>query len=223
MTFNRMIGFKDRCVGETCVILGNGPSLKLDDIRKLDQKYKTLGSNKIYRLPYTPDYYAIADQEMTQACLPLPEWFNPRAMFIRAEAGVGFPIYPITAAGFSRNIDNFVILGGTVTYVLLQIAYYMGFHTVLLLGVDHYYPNAGSGKPGSMFKAGDTDPDHFQCLDGKPYFDEGKTFNRPELERVSDYFKWAYEFFQAEGRRIINLTPGTHLEVIPKDRIENWT
>jgi hypothetical protein len=213
--------FKDLHKGETAVILGNGPSLKLDDILRLP--YVTFGSNQIYRLPYQPDYYSIVDKEMLDACLPLPSSFLP-TMFLRAEACVKFnhPIYPIVAGGFSRNIDNFVILGGTVTYVLFQLAYYMGFTTLLLLGVDHNYPKAGTIQPGQPFEAGEKDPDHFVCADGKPYFLTGKTYNAPELERTTQYYQWANEFFKQEGRRIINLTPDTKLDVIEKMSIDEW-
>jgi hypothetical protein len=81
-------------------------------------------------------------------------------MFLRAEAQAkgNNPIYPIVAGGFSKNIDNFVVLGGTVTYVLFQLAYYMGFTTLLLLGVDHNYPVAGTFPGGQPFVAGKKDP-----------------------------------------------------------------
>lgn len=214
--------FKDIHKGQAAVIIGNGPSLKLSDIERLS--YPTFGSNQIYRLPFQPDYYSIVDKEMLDACLPLPLDFHP-TMFLRAEARVleNNPIYPIVAGGFSKNIDNFVVMGGTVTYVLFQLAYYMGFTTLLLLGIDHNYPKAGTVKPGDFFVAGGIDPDHFQCNDGEPYFKEGKQYNAPELERVTQYYKWADEFFKLEGRRILNLTPDTKLDVIEKDRIENWT
>src|SRR3990172_428492 len=133
--------FRNTRLGDTCVILGNGPSLNVRDLDLL--KYETFGSNKIYRLPFTPTYYAIIDEDMMKTCLPLPPSFKPKESFIRAEAGVDNPIYPIVAAGFSLDPANFVVMGGTVTYALLQLAYYMGFATCLLLGVDHKYPKAG--------------------------------------------------------------------------------
>lgn len=213
--------FSNIHMGETAVVIGNGPSLTLEQINKL--KYPTFGSNQIYRLPYQPNYYSIADKEMMDNCLPLPRWFKP-TMFLRAEARVdgNNPIYPITAAGFARNIDNFVILGGTVTYPLIQLAYYMGFTTLLLLGIDHTYPKAGTVKPGQAFVAGEKDPDHFQPSDGGPYFEAGKCYNAPELERTTITYGWAKEFFELEGRRIINLTPNTQLDVFEKMSIDQW-
>jgi len=215
--------FKDSRAGQTCIVIGNGPSLTNTPV-KLLEKYESFGSNKIFRLPFTPTYYSIVDKEMVDACLPLPEGFNP-VKFIRA--GNYFiegnnPIYPIVAGGFSKGIDGFVILGGTVTYVLLQLAYYMGFTTVLLVGVDHNYPQAERYKPGERFVAGQYDVDHFVCADGKPYFDAGKTFNAPELERVDQYYRLAAEFFRLQGRRIVNLTPRSKTDAFEKADVKEW-
>jgi len=204
--------------GETCVIVGNGPSLNKTP---LNTKYVTFGSNKIYRLPFTPTYYCLIDEEMMKSCLPLPKDFTPNEMFIRAEAGVGNPIYPIVANGFSLDITNFVVMGGTVTFVMLQIAFYMGFDTMLLVGVDHYYPKTQRMAGHRIVGDGD-DPDHFACADGKPYFDKDVTYNAPEIEGTTRSYAIAQELFSKAGRKIYNLTPGTKLDVFEKDKLENW-
>jgi len=211
--------FKEIHRGQTCVIIGNGPSLNDTELNRLH--FPTFGSNQIYRLPFTPTYYSIVDEEMMKACLPLPEEFKPKEMFIRAEAGVGNPIYPIVVRGFSVSIDNFVVIGGTVSYVLLQLAFYMRFHTMLLVGMDHHYPK--SSKYGRVrFTAKGNDPDHFKTVDGKPYFEEGKVYNPPELEGVEMYYLIAKDLFQQQGCRVLNLTPGSKLNVFDKDKLENW-
>jgi len=216
---NRLQRFKDVHKDEVAVIIGNGPSLDTTPLEALKRKYLTFGSNMIYRKPFQPEYYCIIDEEMMQACLPLPYEFRA-TKFIRAEAGIGEPIYPIVANGFSTDISNFIVMGGTVTYALLQIAFYMGIGTVLLVGVDHHYPQTGKLK--GQFKATDQDPDHFQPADGKPYFLRARTFNAPELEGTRKNYMIAEELFRKAGRRIVNLTPGTKLDVFEKDSLENW-
>ena len=208
--------------GETAVIVGNGPSLRAKDLEALS-RHKTFGSNMIYRFPFTPTYYSVVDKEMLDSCLPLPWGFRP-TMFLRAEAMVegNNPIYPIVAGGFSKNIDNFVVLGGTVTYVLFQLAYYMGFTTLLLLGVDHNYPAVGSLPPGQQFVAGKKDPDHFPCNDMRPYFRAGETYNAPELERAEQYYKLASAFFRENGIVVINLTQGSRLDMFEKGLVKDW-
>lgn len=208
--------------GETCVIIGNGPSLTIGQINCLSG-YTTFGSNNIYRLPFTPDYYVVVDKEMMWSILPLPKDFIPKEMFVRAEARIegNNPLYPIVVNGFSVDIDNFVVMGGTVTYVIMQIAFYMGFKTMLLIGVDHHYKKTGGYKRLRFVAKGD-DPDHFKPADGKPYFLAGKTYNPPELEGSTMYYGIAKQLFDQAGVRCVNLTPGSHLEVFKKDNLENW-
>lgn len=209
--------FKDIHRGETAVIIGNGPSLNMTPP---NHKYITFGSNKIFRYPFTPTYYCMVDEAMMETC-PLPEDFKPKEMFIRAEAGIGNPIYPVVANGFSTDITNFVVMGGTVTYAMMQIAFYMGIRNILLIGVDHHYPKTNQFAGHQIIAAGD-DPDHFRTSDGKPYFDEGKIFNAPELEGTTKSYAAAQELFSKAGGKIINLTPGTKLNVFEKGKFERY-
>lgn len=208
--------------GETCIIIGNGPSLNGVPKELLD-KYITFGSNKIYTLPYTPDYYCIIDKDMLANCLPTIKagWRPKRQMFLRAECGIedNYPIYPIVINGFGLDINNFVVMGGTVTFAMLQIAFWMGFETVLLVGVDHYYPKSFTGHP-ELFVANGKDPDHFVCEDGQPYFTTGEKYNRPEDTTAA--YMVADEVFRKTGKKIINLTPGTKLDVFEKGVYSNW-
>jgi hypothetical protein len=217
---NALRRFKDIHKGEACVIIGNGPSLDVTPLEKF--KYITFGSNMIFRKPFFPDYYCIIDEEMMDACLPLPD-MNGTTKFLRAEAQEpdNNPIYPIVVNGFSLDIANFIVMGGTVTYALLQIAFYMGFDTFLLVGVDHRYPKSADFERHKFIASGD-DPDHFKCADGKPYFEEGKEFNPPELEGTARNYAIANELFQKAGKIIVNLTPNTALNIFEKGDIKNW-
>jgi hypothetical protein len=99
----------------------------------------------------------------------------------------------------------------------------MGFTTVLLVGVDHKYPKAAtSGRPGSKFIATGDDPDHFKMADGSAYFAPGRIYNRPELSATERYYGLARATFEQAGRKIINLTPGTALNVFEKQEIAKW-
>jgi len=213
--------FKDIHKGETCVIIGNGPSLDDTPLDKFAEKYRTFGSNMIFRKPFIPDYYSIIDEVMLEACLPLPAMTSTKFMRAEARDRDNNPIYPIVAHGFGLDISNFVVMGGTVTYALLQIAFYMGFDTFLLVGVDHRYPKT-SKLSGHVFIAGDYDPDHFMPADGRPYFETGKQFNAPELDGTKLYYGMARELFDKAGKTILNLTPNSALDVFEKDSFDNW-
>jgi hypothetical protein len=219
----RTARFKNALAGETVVVIGNGPSLNRVPLDLVSSQFATFGSNSIYRFPFSPTYYSFVDEEMLDH-LPFPEAFKPKEIFLRAEACVpnNNPIYPIVSAGFSLNINNFIIRGGSATYVLLQIALYMGVKTVLLVGVDHYYPVAGQGKPSYYFKAGKDDPDHFVCGDGKPYFVEGHKYTHPALEAVTEYYKVARSAYESKGSQIINCTEASKLDVFERGNINQW-
>jgi len=209
--------------GETCVIIGNGPSLNQTPLDKLGEKYITFGSNRIFEYPFTPTYYSIVDKLMLKACLPLPQDFNP-IMFLRAEACVenNNPIYPIVVNGFSPDPSNFVVIGGTVTYVLLQLAFFMDFKNVLLVGVDHNYPKTGRLEEGIYFVAGEQDPDHFATSSGKPYFETGKEYSAPSLTGTTQSYEVAQHFYSEFNKKIINLTPNTKLDVFEKGSFAEW-
>jgi hypothetical protein len=142
-------------------------------------------------------------------------------MFLRAEACVedNYPIYPVVLSAFSTDISNCVATGGTATYILLQIANYMGFKKILLVGVDHHYPKTDIGGHGFFVAEGD-DPDHFVCEDGKPYHTPGETCMRPE--DTTGCYKWAKEFLPDLGVEVINLTEGSKLDVFEKGNIKEY-
>lgn len=209
---------------ETCVVIGNGPSLDDTPLKELGEKYITFGSNKIYQYPFKPNYYFCVDADMLHDCVP---WlkkneYYPDAIFLPKY--VPFPgrigLNVVIEGGFSLNVPKKIHIGGTVTFVALQMAYYMGFDTVLLVGCDHKYPKTGyDGKPGSKFIASGDDPDHF----GDNYFEPGKMYNRPELDAVAKYtYPTARKAFENKGGKVINITTDTALDVFEKDKVANW-
>ncbi|MCI0892682.1 MAG: hypothetical protein J4N65_09025, partial [Chloroflexi bacterium] len=103
-----------------------------------------------------------------------------------------------------------VFEGGTVTYVALQAAYWMGFQEVILVGVDHRYSTAGPAN--AMVVSQSDDPDHFD----PEYFGRGFRWQLPDLEASERSYRLARAAFEADGRRIVDATVGGQLEVFPK-------
>ena len=223
--------FKNRYRGETCVVIGNGPSLDDTPLADLAAQYKTFGANKIYdsakHPDFIPDFWTCVDTDMLHDCLPYvlahPE-FTP-AKFVPRE--FAFPSANILNVTVGRPISpdaaEYVALGGTVTVVNLQLAYYMGFTTALLVGVDHRYPKRGSdGAPGTKFIGDGDDPGHFASKTGA-YFTKGKIYNRPELDATATVsYPAVRKLYEAAGRKIVNLTPNTALDVFVKDNWNKW-
>jgi len=219
--------FWNKYTGETCVVIGNGPSLEQTPLDKLGEKYLMFGANKIYGRGFVPNFWTCVDQDMLHDCIPwmLSHEYNaykfvPRNIPLPGASQLNVVI----ESDFSLDASEKVVIGGTVTYVNLQLAYYMGFTTVLLVGVDHTYPKTGkNGKPGSKFIAQGDDPDHFKMQDGSPYFEPGKLYNRPELDAVAKYtYPMAAMAYEKAGRKIINLTPESALSVFEKQGFDKW-
>ncbi len=215
--------FKDIHVGEVGLIIGNGPSLK-DCPRELLDEYITFGSNKIFLLDgFTPNYYTIIDEHMLHNCAPyLNGNYKPDAMFIRRPYPIKgcYQINTIVHPGWSNNINKAVVMGGTVTYASLQIAFYMGIRTAILVGVDHDYSGGLAGAPGgAIFQADlDVDPDHFH----PEYFKVGDFYAAPELDGSERYYGIARMVFEREEGRVVNLTPDTKEEAFEKGIYDDW-
>lgn len=219
--------FKDTHKGETCVIVGNGPSLDSTPLEALAHNYKAFGANKIYdssaHPDFVPDFWTCIDDLMLTDCVPYlmdhPEFdaarFVPRYIPLPNSNSLNTEV----GIGFSKDAAVKVFLGGTVTYVNIQLAYYMGFTTVLLVGLDHRYSKVDKdGLPGTKFIAKGFDPDHFASK-SEGYFSSGKIYNRPELFAVEKHF---FPIAKKMFENVINLTPGTAERVFDKGKFEDW-
>jgi hypothetical protein len=100
--------------------------------------------------------------------------------------------------------------GWTVTYCALQVAYYMGFSTIFLVGVDHKF--VSSGIPNKSTVAIGEDDNHFH----PDYFSNGTIWQFPDLQRSEESFKIAKRVFERDGRKIFDATIDGHLNIFPK-------
>jgi hypothetical protein len=210
-------GIHNRHTHETGLIICNGKSLEKVPIGFL-AKYPSIGLNGIYRLQFQPTYY-VAINELVLQQFDISKVVCEQK-FVReqyAKACGALPLHSDYIDGtFSFTPDNWVFEGGTVTYVALQLAYYMGFSTVLLVGLDHRYEYAGAPNEEVIITAPDTN--HFK----DNYFEVGMKFNNPDLVQSQVAYETARDIFKANDRRIINLTPGTDETVFEKGQIEDW-
>ncbi|MCH7611709.1 MAG: hypothetical protein IIB10_13615, partial [Chloroflexi bacterium] len=219
---------KDYHKGETCVIIGNGPSLKdvpLDFLKA----YPTFGLNRINLMDDFEPYYHVAvnplvleqfGEEILEAYKGKVRRFFLRQDWITKIQGLNMqpsviPIRSLSNEKFYGDPRAGLYEGHTVTYVAMQIAYWMGFKTVLLVGIDHSYQFGGVPNEERIWKG--NDPNHFH-----PEYFKGKKWNNPDLVMSQRAYRLAREAFEADGRRIVNLTAGTKLEVFEKGELAEW-
>jgi hypothetical protein len=100
--------------------------------------------------------------------------------------------------------------GATVTFVAMQLAYFMGFKQVILIGVDHNFTS--TGKPNTTVVSTGADPNHFH----PGYFGKGFRWQLPDLETSEIAYRMAKSAYEKNGREILDATIGGKLTVFPK-------
>ena len=212
--------FENKHLGETCIIIGNGPSLN-DIPLELLNTYPTFGTNRIYLMEnFTPSYYVSVNPLVIEQSIEEINKLQAFAKFIRhTHADKIEGAHPLRSGGFwtfSKEPDNYIFEGFTVTYVCMQLAFWMGFQTVLLVGVDHNF--IVDGQPNEEQVSKGKDKNHFS----EQYFDKGTVWNLPDLGSSERAYNIAKRVFEKDGRAIINLTTKTMLDVFRRDDYHNW-
>lgn len=150
--------FKNRYIGQRCFIVANGPSLQVEDLNLLQRRGEiTFGMNRIYKLfdqtDWRPTFYVCEDELIAQSQQREINALEAKAKFIPIELKWWHDVniddacyfhlnydeqkqYPFS---FSTNIAHQIDCRGTVTFSCMQLAAYMGFAEIYLLGVDHNY------------------------------------------------------------------------------------
>jgi len=203
--------FHDLHAGQRCVIVCNGPSLNQMDLSFL-QREIVIGLNKIYlgldRFGFYPRYLVAMNAlvvEQSRAELAAMTCIK----FIGARAAAHLPqdafTHHVAVLGppmlFSTDITQGLREGGTVTHAALQIAFYMGFAEVVIIGMDHRYQFAG--KPHQVTHLDGPDTNHFSS----DYF-AGQTWQNPDLRRSEVSYAAARQVYERAGRQIIDATQG---------------
>lgn len=202
---------------KTCLIIGNGPSLA-DVPNEFLAKYPTFGSNRVY-LKFVPDYYAFCDKLWISDYIEDIKALDCKLKFIRAEFANlipgAIPLYNNPKRRvFSYEPYEWIFDGATVTFVHLQWAFYLGFERVGLIGVDHFY--GYQGEPGTLQTGRESA--HFD----PNYYDKNITYWRPNLDKTTRSYELAKEAYEKAGREVINITPGSKLDVFRKEDWHDW-
>ena len=214
--------FHNRHEGRRAFIIGNGPSLLKTDPRRLKNEI-TFACNNIFFLEgFEPSYYVAEDRVLTQDradiinALPWIKFFPDvtagwldNGIFLRSDLRQ----WPET---FSTDLMEGVEFGFTVTYMMLEIAFYMGCNPVYLIGVDHNYvvDEKQHTRVGTVLTSLKDDPNHFH----PDYFGKGYRWHDPKVERMEASYRLAKTTWNTHGRSIYNATAGGRLEVF--DRID---
>ncbi|CAD5961935.1 putative glycosyltransferase RF_0543 [Planktothrix tepida] len=217
----RLLALKDKHKGQRCVIIGNGPSLNQMDLSFLKNEI-CFGLNKIYlgfeKWGFIPTYYVsvnrlVIEQNAEEILnIPCPKFLSNRGIpYLLPQDDIFFiKTNPPPDIAFSPDPTQGLNEGSTVTYIAMQLAYYMGFETVILIGVDHHFVTQGQPHK-EVISPGD-DPNHFH----PDYFGKGTKWHLPDLPTSEHHYKIAYDYFKINNRQIIDATLDGQCQVFPK-------
>jgi hypothetical protein len=202
---------------ERCFIIANGPSLRRTDLDPLRDEF-TIGMNRIYLMSgFVPDYLVVTDIEVQLEqfheelervkTVKLFNW-NARRLF-GASDGILY-LKPTFRPRFSTELPDGIWGGHSVTYACLQVAYFLGFQTVILVGKDHSYRE--EGVPGKLITSSGEENNHF----ARGYYRKGMVWRIPDYKGEELGYRMARRAFEADGRRVLDATIGGKLDVFEK-------
>lgn len=206
--------FKDKHKGERCFIIGTGPSLNKTNLSLIKDEI-IFGVNLLYRgydtLGIKSTYYCLADHRIMHLYKDIAKLHED--VFLSCSAWSEFMLNmgkykPFgnphliekigTGCSFSYDMSEGCYWGGTVIFdPVLQLAYYMGFDEVYLLGCDTDY----SGP--------------------QQYFDSTqKNSGIPNYSHINNAYTVAKKVYDDNGKVLVNCTVGGKLEVLTRMSLE---
>lgn len=209
---------KNRYEGRRCFIVATGPSLNKTNLNLIKDEI-LFGVNTLYKgydkLGINCQFYGVSDAQVIlnhyKGIVALDTilfisggaarlYYQMPMLFSRA-----CPTFILPEIGidkFSKDITKGLYNGQTIVFdIILQVAYYMGFDKVYLIGCDSDY-TAGHHFDGSK---ADT-------MEG------GAAGN---WQRVHRAFKLAKEIYEENDREILNATVGGKLEIFKRVQLED--
>lgn len=207
---------KDSHKGEVCFIVGNGPSLTLEDL-ELIKDYDSFACNRIYKIynntEWRPKYYVsqdlgILDEVQKDLDIIMENsdivFLNSSKKSLRHDKTCYFYLngdYCNENVKFSDRCDKVIYEGCTVVYTCIQLAAYMGYSQIYIIGVDHSY-NFTTDENNNVI---DSDNNYMKGLEGKLCF-------APRMDISTLAFRKAREYCDNNKVNVYNATRGGKLE-----------
>lgn len=226
-------GLKNSKQGNRCFIVCNGPSLSTDDLELIKNEY-SFAFNRIYyifdKTAWRPSFYVSVDKDVILMNnkeikeIDVPIKFldiyakncvvqKPNMHYICCKDGFIVRPYSDKGINFSLDISAGYSDGGTVTYVAIQLAVYMGFKEIYLLGVDHSYSTYIKAD-GKTYKDDEVVDNYFKEL-------KSTGITTIFLDRTTKAYENARIICEENGVKIFNATRGGKLEAFERIRLED--
>jgi len=222
---SKLADLKEIFAGRRCFVMGNGPSLLKCDLGLLKNEI-TIASNAQYlvwdTIGFVPNFLTVEDRLVAEdradqlRALEQPIKIFPRDLLYclsnsKNAIFVNFARDYRAFPKFSPEFEKIVYWGGTVSFLNLQLAYYLGCHEVILVGFDHDY-HVPDEKDGHVITSRGDDVNHIHA----DYFGKGYRWHDPNLARMEQSYVEARRFLTGRGIPIRNATVGGKLEVFER-------
>ncbi len=217
--------------GKRAFIIGNGPSLCVEDVEKLKNEI-TFGANKIYLMfnetSWRPSYYFVEDdlvfkqnyeiiKNIKDTVKFFPTFLNKyhkpisNAIYYR----LNFKPYAKDFPQISTNPFSGFYWGSTVIYSMIQMAIYMGIKEIYLIGIDFSFDipknfSINSANRKDLISEGEVN--HFH----QEYRKIGEKWNAPNIELQKKVFQKLNSFCKKKNIKIFNASKETKLNIIEK-------
>lgn len=211
--------------GKRCFVLGNGPSLTVEILEKLHKSNEVcFAANKIYkvfgRTNWRPDYYTCTDSLVFKQnakeilnSIDCPKFISFQSSFFikKKTDDIVFLNYggrPLRFPEFGKRIPS----GGTVTFVMIYLAWMMGYREIYLLGCDHSYGAFDNQTTGRII-SGESASGDYLCKD---YMKKGEKMKVGDLDKANQGYECVRDYIESHGGVIKNATDGGFLEVFER-------
>ena len=235
----RLRGLHGRHAGRPCFVIGNGPSLLLEDLERL-QGQVTIASNRIYvafpEVSWRPTYYTVIDRiyadhsaeeiDRLELVKIFPRFLRPSLQRLPAAAGKGEELYfrPLRhrfdgkgrlLPGFSADAMVGFFPGVSVTILNLQLACYLGCNPIYVIGLDGAYsaPALTSRHPRfGTVAISSGERDHFHPDYRKP----GEAFQPPLRDAMRRGYRCCARVLKERGVAVFNASRRTVVDAFPR-------
>lgn len=233
---SRLRHLRGTCQGKRCFIMGNGPSLNLMDLNRLEGE-DVWGLNKCHllfdRISWRPrhmvgiDRVVIPDMRETliglMQSLPKTNFYFPAIFYDKGVLPAGRNVFYFKdrepgvngTPAFSSDAADCLAKTRTVTLAALQLAVYLGYDPIYLIGCDTSYSVGATVKhegEGTLLSTRDDDENHFS----PGYFGAGARWRDPRPEAMLENYAEAAARCRALGVQVFNATAGGKLESFPR-------
>ncbi len=219
--------------GQRCFLIGNGPSLRAEDLDRLRNEV-TFGCNFIHKIyPQTnwrPTYHFISDSgtvrtaswdivkhlDESRTTMIIRE-FAYKFMYVKPRKAVLAPYISVKDYKVRGNFLAYhYISHATVMSMMIEAAFYMGFKEIYLIGVDG---TTSSSKGGNFAKNYFSEAQRAQLdkLKKKAVLNYDVMKRRQEIQdRQNMVYSKLRDYAEKHGISICNATRGGYLEVFER-------